>query len=233
MIEKGLTSWDLKCLAIITMLIDHTGAVLFPHQIFLRVIGRAAFPIFGFLLIQGFKYTHDLKSYNNRLWLFALLSEIPFDLAVSGKILDFSMQNIFFTLSITLLMLRLIQNGKQHLKKAFVMIGCLLLGDFLQADYGAVGMLYMLLIYEAQTKYARNSARWISTMAAFVLISLQVISAFPQINSALSLLVSVVLAMPIYFYNGQKGRNMKYFFYIFYPVHLLILYSLDCFRIFE
>ena len=92
-------------IAMLSMLADHIGAVLFPEQILFRVIGRLAFPIFAYTLVEGFFYTHDIKKYMCRIGILALLSEIPFDLTVSGKILEFGHQNIFFTLFIGLVMM--------------------------------------------------------------------------------------------------------------------------------
>ena len=101
----GLNSFWLKMIAITTMLIDHVGAVLLPQYPILRIIGRIAFPIFCFLLVEGFMHTHDVIRYMTRIGLFALISEIPFDLLFYGRILDGTHQNVFFTLFIGLVML--------------------------------------------------------------------------------------------------------------------------------
>ena len=77
----GLNGFVLKCIAMVCMLIDHTGAVLFPQYRILRIIGRIAFPIYCFLLVEGAMHTRDIRKYELRLLGFALVSEIPFDLA--------------------------------------------------------------------------------------------------------------------------------------------------------
>ena len=100
-----IDSFTLKMIAMLSILADHIGVVFFPEQILFRVIGRLAFPIFAYTLVEGFFYTHDIKKYMCRIGILALLSEIPFDLTVSGKILEFGHQNIFFTLSIGLVMM--------------------------------------------------------------------------------------------------------------------------------
>ena len=131
---KGISGSTLKMIAIVTMLIDHIGAVVLARLLIvqgvnsidtssqnavmqwltqnatlyytytaMRMIGRIAFPIFCFLLVEGFLHTHDVKKYALRLGAFALISEIPFDLTFSGKVLDFQYQNVFFTLFIGLL----------------------------------------------------------------------------------------------------------------------------------
>ena len=103
--KVGWNSFWLKMIAITTMLIDHVGAVLLPQYPILRIIGRIAFPIFCFLLVEGFMHTHDVIRYMTRIGLFALISEIPFDLLFYGRILDGTHQNVFFTLFIGLVML--------------------------------------------------------------------------------------------------------------------------------
>ena len=100
-----LTSFQLKWIAIFSMAVDHTGALLFPEAMWMRGIGRLAFPIFAFLLTEGFFHTADLYRYLARLGVFALLSEIPYDLALSGTWWNPQRQNVFFTLFISLLLL--------------------------------------------------------------------------------------------------------------------------------
>ena len=98
----GLSGFALKIIAILTMLTDHIGAGLFPSQIWLRMVGRLAFPIFAFLICEGFYHTRDIKRYAVRLGIFAIISEIPFNLLHSYYLFDPGAQNIFFTLLIGL-----------------------------------------------------------------------------------------------------------------------------------
>ena len=132
--EKGLTGSTLKIIAIVTMFIDHAGAVLVERYLdskgadlipqvgqmdeetkrlalvslldfFMRMIGRMAFPIFIFLLVQGFMYTHSRAKYVFRLALFALIAELPFNLAFKGSLFTTSYQNVFFTITLGFLFL--------------------------------------------------------------------------------------------------------------------------------
>ena len=92
-----MSGQSLKFIAIATMVIDHIGLALFPDELIWRYIGRISFPIFAFLIVEGFVHTSDFKKYIGRILLFAIISEIPFNLLVSGKVLDFTHQNVFFT----------------------------------------------------------------------------------------------------------------------------------------
>lgn len=104
-VHKNVTGSTLKIIAIVTMLIDHTAAVLLHNNMIMRAIGRIAFPIFIFLLIEGAIHTKSKLKYALRLSLFALLSEIPFDLAFNGGAFYFGYQNVFFTLAIGMFMI--------------------------------------------------------------------------------------------------------------------------------
>jgi hypothetical protein len=216
-----MNSYHLKLIAIITMLIDHTGAVLVPSNtmlnLIMRCIGRLSFPIFVFLLVEGFHHTKDVKKYLLRMGAFALISEIPFDLAFYGKILEFNHQNIFFTLFLGLLCMYLISIVEKKFNKNF--LGMNLLNALLTLIIGFIAFLM-------KTDY---DYRGIILIVAFYLfreskllrgLSLLFVSGYllGYIN-----IIATVSIIPIAFYNGQKGKSIKYAFYLFYPTHLLIL----------
>lgn len=227
-----LSGSTLKFIAIFTMLIDHIGAVFleqgyimsynlqstytpvsyeFAMQIFkinrvFRTIGRIAFPIFCFLLLQGFLHTSNRKKYALRLFLFALLSEIPFDLSFKSKVLEFSYQNVMFTLLIGLLTIWAVdelRKTKPSLCLLPAAIG-LLLGWFIKTDYSWKGVLLILIMYLFTYQPMEQ------TIAGCLALLWEPAACFAFI--------------PINMYNEKKGRRIKYFFYLFYPVHLLILY---------
>ncbi|WP_461817744.1 TraX family protein, partial [Faecalimonas sp.] len=103
--KLGINSFQLKIIAIIAMIIDHIGLFFFPEHILFRIIGRISFPIFAFLIVEGFYHTRDIWKYMFRLGVFAVLSEIPFDLLTTGKVFDLRHQNVFFTLLIGVILM--------------------------------------------------------------------------------------------------------------------------------
>ena len=219
--KKGISGSTLKMIAIVTMLIDHIGAAVLARLLMVNGLGELdqtntdAFPIFCFLLVEGFLHTHDVKKYAMRLGLFALLSEIPFDLAFSSKILEFNYQNVFFTLFIGLLTMiayRAVEEKEEWGQAWKVILYILIvaagmaLAYFLKTDYAEKGVFCIMVLY-----IFRKKKMWqlIAGCASFIWET-------PALFGFI----------PIAFYNGTRGWKMKYFFYIFYPAHLLILYLL-------
>lgn len=244
--KRGISGSTLKLIAIIAMLIDHVGAVIVERMlvqrgmneftegeaamaffaanaslllldVVLRLIGRIGFPIFCFLIIEGFGYTHNVKKYAGRLFLFALISEIPFDLGFVGQPIYWGYQNVFFTLLIGLLVMigfRFLENKKEWNKylKIILYIIVLVIGmalaAFMKTDYGAIGVLTIMVMYLFRQKKALASGLGCVTLNA---MSLSEITAF-------------FAMIPILFYNGKRGLNIKWLFYVFYPAHILLLY---------
>lgn len=238
--RKGPSGSTLKLIAIITMLIDHVAAAVLMRflktrgstvdgslisgliesgmlqQIYdtMRGVGRIAFPIFCFLLVEGFEHTRDRKKYALRLGLFALLSEIPFDLAFSGCVLEFHYQNVFFTLFLGLLTMMAYRWTEEQTRwdafpRTLLLMIEVLVGmgaaELLSTDYGGRGVWCIMMLY-----LFRKKRVWqvVAGCLAFFWWELPAVIAF----------------LPIALYNGKRGWNVKYFFYFFYPVHLLLLY---------
>jgi len=224
--QKGISASSLKLIAVFTMLIDHIGAViLFPlitggdgyydwinvYQI-MRNIGRIAFPIYCFMLVEGFLRTGNIRNYLTRLFLMALISEIPFNLALGGEIFVPRYQNVMFTLVIGLtgrnVSEEIVNNEKkqcaEYLLIGLVWLAAMLLAEGISADYGAKGILSIGIMY--------------------VLRHDKKLQMFAGALSFILELPAPLAFVPLWFYNGRKGKSMKGFFYGFYPVHLLILY---------
>lgn len=243
----GLSGSTLKIIAIITMLIDHIGAVLIPrlawpgwergslfttYQV-MRGIGRLAFPIFCFLLVEGFFHTRCRVKYVLRLLLFAFISEIPFDLAFLGasfepgpdnvftNLFKNGLNNVFFTLSAGLAMMMAFEYFKDkkqnctHKGTGFfftaVQLLVLLLASaaalLMNSDYNIYGIIAIAGMY-----FLHGSRGKMCVVEAVFFYSFEPPAIFSFI--------------PIWLYNGKRGLKMKYIFYIFYPGHLLLLYAL-------
>lgn len=220
-------SW-IKVIAVVTMLIDHLAAFCWRelpalHEVWftigpkhitpyflLRAVGRLAFPLFAFLLVEGFLHTRSRVRYGRNLLLFAFLSEIPWNLIHSGT-WHYPTQNVFFTLFLGFLGLCAIETYKEDWKRLLAsLLGLLALTIVLRADYGCTGFGFILLLYVLRNNRILQAVigccilpgKWIPGLAF----------------------------IPINLYNGKrgfvKGPVAKYLFYAFYPVHLLVLYFL-------
>lgn len=206
----------LKWIAIITMTIDHIGAVLFPEVEVLRLIGRFSFPLFAYLLILGLENTRNIRNYFIRLFIFALISQVPFYLATGIEPLDHL--NIFFTLSFGLMFIYFF---KKNSIIAFVPIVLSILLNFDYSIYGIV-MIGCMYILTGNIK-----------LGTILLVMLNVLFLVPWNSQFLSLLAlpliilhqNSLLTTPKEFKKEFKIPFWrKYFFYVYYPLHLTILY---------
>ncbi|MCT4687757.1 TraX family protein [Vallitalea sp.] len=211
-----MNSTNLKIVACLTMLIDHLGAVFFPQYIYFRIIGRITFPIFAFLIAEGYLHTHNVKKYLIRLFTFALISEIPYNLAFDGKIINFgSGLNVFFTLFFGLLAVFVYDYYKKFGLLPVLLIG--IIAHLLKTDYGMLGILVIFVFYVFRGDFYKQVLSYILLTLVFLGI---IYFEYERINLQVFSTLALIF---IYFYNGKKGPNIKYLFYVFYPGHLLIL----------
>ncbi len=219
------TFW-LKMIAIVTMAVDHIGAVFFPQYSILRIIGRIAFPIFAFLLVEGMARTKSLEKYLGRMLLFAVISELPFDLAFWGETLHLAHQNVMWTFSLALAAVYLYRKLPAERQNLFVFWGLTFLfacaAAYLQTDYGAWGVIWVMSFYyyrnQPMQKYALAGLLLIAYGMTYTLLSGRFFwGQYIECAAALSFL-------PLQLFNGKKGPALKYFFYAFYPAHLLLLW---------
>lgn len=242
-VRKGLTGAHFKWIAIVFMAIDHIGAALVEPVLLnatvtaanleqiqrlsdiymvLRCIGRFSFPAFCFLLVEGFHHTRSKANYLRNLLIFALISEVPFDLALRGDVLNLDYQNVFFTLAAGFVAIWIADYWNQksitepnrdfmyRVLTACVVIAIAYAAEILNTDYGAVGVATIFILHALHHKPV------MSAVMAWVLLSITnwlEIFCFPFI-------------LAVKFYNGQRGRQNKYLFYIFYPAHLLLLFAI-------
>lgn len=229
-----LNGFHLKLIAICTMLIDHMGYTLFPGVMWLRCVGRVAFPIFCFLIAEGCVYTHDRKKYALRLLVFALLSEIPYNLMNSGMIWDPYDQNVLWTLLTGALVCWLMDwTLKKRTPLSFVLTGAVMLAAYWlleigNTDYGGWGMLLVAAFYGVHRAPSGAVVKMIAQAFGLAFFSLGVMGGYLSIE-----LWSLVSLTPIWLYNGQRGfshKAVQYGFYAFYPVHILILSLIAIYR---
>jgi len=218
----------IKIIAVISMLIDHIGAHLFPEQTWLRAIGRIAFPLFCFLIAYGCIKTRNINKFFLRLFIFAFISQILIFLARWE--ISFGWLNVFFTLASGVLCIILLQLIIKHNKKDFlplIIIGSLVailviftFAETFRFDYGIPGILLIILFFFSLERFEKN---WkLLTLPILTLFNLLmfIIGHFPtQWYSMLAIL----------FLLGFKDRKLKiskwerWAFYIFYPLHIIIL----------
>lgn len=222
---KVLDGSELKVLAVAAMILDHIASALLGdtwivvlrfgarevdlYEI-MRLVGRISFPLFAFLLVEGFMHTHSVKRYAGQLLLFALLSEIPWNLEHTGGLL-YHNQNVMFTLLFGLLGLWVIRDyqGSRE-RKAVALLGLLGVSIVFRADFGCTGFGFILMLYLLQEQRLARAvlgccflpARWTAGLAF----------------------------LPIALYNGKRGfirgKAWKAVFYIIYPLHMLALYGI-------
>ena len=199
----------LKVLASLLMLIDHIGIVIFPEQIAFRIIGRIALPLFVYQLVIGFKHTTDIKKYLVRLWIFALISQIPYTLLFETYSL-----NIFFTLLCALGLLYALR------EKAYSYIfPILVLSILFDMDYG----IYLLLL-ALMFNYINNK---VVLTTLFILINLITIKIGYQHPLQMFSILSLLIIYNINLLPKIKIINNK-IFYWFYPIHLAVLLAYKC-----
>ena len=205
-----LNGTQLKFIALVTMLIDHIGYVLFPEVTLLRIIGRLAFPLYCFLLAEGMAHTSNWKKYALRLFVFAVISEIPYDLITSNRMIDWSNQSVFLTLFMGLITM-VLYDTKHFL--GYIGIGFVVIfGNLLGVDYGSEGVLLAFILYVVR----KDDIRWPAMVTIVWSLCYGGIQYWAMLSAIFMLL-----------YNKERGWNppaLKYGFYAFYPVHLLVLY---------
>lgn len=226
---RVLSGSALKVLALVSMFVDHTAKRVlyaFPQfnetlyycgntpvswMVLCESFGRIAFPLFAFLLVEGFVYTHDRKRYGINLLVFAIISEVPFDLARTSLPITPDYQNVFVTLFVSYLGLCAYESLRdQPALRATYVIGLALVSMGLLCDYGPRGYAMVLMLYVLRNNaLAKTALGCCITRATW--------------RSGLAF-------VPINLYNGTrgfiKGPVLKYLFYAAYPLHFLVLWQL-------
>lgn len=214
--KEILSRNQLKMLAVLTMLCDHVAVILVEGTFYqpLRMIGRIAFPVFAYFIAQGFLYTSNYKKYLFRIGIFALLSEIPFDLAFQGKMLEFHSQNVMFTMLIGLVMLYFLRRWEYSVgMKCILLLAGGVCGWLFRVDYSWFGVLLIGMFYLLRTSSRGNQMLLFGMLFVFY----GGLEVFGLLG---------VLCVLLHRKEKEASFFSKYFFYVFYPAHLLILWGI-------
>jgi len=238
-----MSTFIIKIIALLTMIIDHSGHVVqrvygWDAGLILRYIGRIAFPLYAFLLGQGCKNTKNINKYLGRLLLFAFISEIPYDLfrfniglprGMRLSFMDFSSQNVFFTLFLGGLTIAVYMHAKKaHEKHLAAIMGILAMlsaavaAEILATDYSWSGVMLIAAPVIASEGMPGEKAKKYLYIIFFVACLCAI-----YFNAGLVMLAFAMISVIfILLYNGERGRSMKWFFYIMYPAHMLALFAI-------
>lgn len=244
--SRGLTAFSVKLIAVFTMLTDHIGAVIIQPYLnakmdslgyeltqtlntvytVTRAIGRMAFPLFCFMLVEGFFHTRSRWKYLLRLVIFALISEIPYNLALAKSTFSLDKQSVLVTLSLGLIMLIVLDYVRSRdlselikgLLTIVIVAAFCVIAHLTKCDYELKGILMIAGIYLLYPIFNVNR---------FTFCTCTGLMYFWEWSKTLYYFPASLSPMLLCFYNGRKGRSLKYFFYLFYPLHLLILYFIS------
>ena len=234
-----MSSFAIKLIAIITMFCDHFGDAMLGRFSVLNIIGRIAFPLFCFQIVIGYKHTKNINKYIIRLLLFGIISQIPFSLFTYSYTGRFDLLNVYFTLAFGLLAVYLLDILPKKYKFIAVVfdIFLMIIAEFLQTDYGWFGVCLIICIYlfyndkkanisNSETSLTFFNNNLLFSIVFFALVVIKYSNYFVAGSCTMAIVQILGTFFPIIFmllYNGKKGHSMKYFFYVFYPLHLLIL----------
>lgn len=228
----------LKVLAMLFMLLDHIWATFFSDIMWLHLVGRLAFPLFAFMIVEGFFHTSNLNKYLYRLLVLAIISEVPFDLLISGSLIMPYYQNVIFTLLLGLIAIKLLDNyiqersGRNLIIATVGAVGLPLLAELMMTDYGAVGVMTIIIFY----LFRGMRVAWLMQLISLYILNVMWLQGsivpFEIAGHTFELSTqgfALFALIPIWLYNGKRGyggKIMQYIVYVFYPLHLLILYLL-------
>jgi len=217
-----LSSNVLKIIALISMTIDHMGLILFPNIIIFRCIGRIAFPVFAYFIAEGAYYTKNYFKYFIKLFIFGLLFFAVYFFVF--KLIYFSIF-IGFSLSLILIYIyKMFLNEKRNFNKIiyiililFLIVNIYILCEFVKIDYGFIGVIIPFILYLVKYKNIK-----LMVLLVMLLINCFFFNKHTLLNMTLYSLISIPL---LSLYNGKRGKyNLKYLFYYYYPIHLVLLY---------
>lgn len=233
---RCLNKNQLQLIALITMLSDHFAKIIIysvvisqnsvswlaQHAIFLKsydtltFLGRITFPIFAFFIVEGFIHTNNLYKYFLRLFICAIISEVPYDLAFSNKLVDWQQQNVIWTLLLGLICIVILDKFKQDKYRIIIFptitLIFVLMGNMLRTDWAGLPGILLIVIF-----YLFKDHNILRLIFGYILM-------VPTIGFMSGIELSFLI---LSLYNGEKGKSLKLGLYLFYPGHLLVLYFLQ------
>ena len=232
---KCLSALHLKILAMALMVCSHLWSTVVAGHNWLDAVGRLAFPIFAFLIAEGFFHTGNFKKYLGRMFLFALISELPFDLMAEGGWFYPFHQNVLFTFCIALPLMAWTEKARGRSKRRFLLRAAVsiaagfLLGFVTMVDYFGYGVLMVLVFY----LFHDVKFGWLGELLCMAYINWEMMGGlvylFPIFGRTVEIpqqSLAVLALIPIWLYSGEQGpvgKKIQYACYAFYPVHMAVL----------
>lgn len=222
--KRGLSANALRLLAMVGMLLDHAWATVVPGNFWMTCVGRLVFPIYAFQLVEGFFRTGDRKAYARRLLILALISEIPFNYMMAGGWFFPFHQNTVFTLLLGYLLIWGLESNIRPWKKTALVAASALVALIGFVDYGWQGVFTVLLFYMSR----KGSFPKISQLIGMIVLHVFCMKGqtLPWLFDLPLQSFALLALIPIWLYNGQKGRGGKAFqwaYYLYYPLHMIVL----------
>lgn len=224
-----MPAFAIKLIAVLAMAIDHIGLFFFPQDTFLYLIGRISFPLFAWLVANGARHTKNIRRYLLRIFLLAVISQVPFFLA--NRMIDphFSSINVLFTLFIGLFIIMVIRKTENKFFWLLSFVAGCFAANFLNMDYGAMGVLSIVSFYFFYGRFL-----YLAVSQLIILGVLPWIVFFVEQYNRISLgwlyfdglheIVGILALVFIGVYNNKRGVAAKYIFYVFYPLQYVIIY---------
>ena len=227
-----MSSFTLRALALLSMFADHAGLALFPRIGAFRCVGRLAFPLYCFLLVQGYIHTRDLRAYARRLLLLAILSEIPFDLLIFGRVSCLVEQNVLFSLLLGLAAVWAVNRFEdQPVQAALGTLLLLLASMAARVSYGWLSVALCVGFYKLRASRAKQA---LSLLPVESVYCLSLALSGVERSWVLVSLFAMFAAIPVYLYSGRPGIRHKLIsilFYTAYPLHIIALLVIRAMRI--
>lgn len=234
----NLTTFHLRVIAIISMLIDH---LMFGFNFgilngIFEILGRLAFPIFAFQIAEGYCNTRDFKKYFNKVFIFAIISEVPFDIITGFGLIGPYHQNVLWTFLIGLFIIKIIDIFERNtenkffllIKSALVCIIGFFIGELAMVDYYGIGVLIVVMFYLTRNLKYKHIIQFVLLLFANIQLGGKIIFPFGANKFGISIQsFSLISLFLIWMYKGEQGytsKKWRSFCYWFYPLHMIIIF---------